>query len=169
MPLFTVIGAKLTSCFKCYNILVSTVSSMDTIILKHNNIQNIMLCSQQTNYRQARQNKAISFIFMKMSIELEDYKILGKIHYVTANKFRFISTFRPPSAGFIRNWIYMLNDMLRCKHKNEYGQGSYLPRFNKIAPRDSILDGRWTRQPFGLSRVQPIYLSKPLAICRFYV
>ena len=24
--------------------------------------------------------------------------------------------------------------------------------------RDSTLDGRWTRKPFGLSRVQPIYL-----------
>ena len=28
-----------------------------------------------------------------------------------------------------------------------------------MPPRDSTLDGRWTRKPFGLSRVQPIYLS----------
>ena len=28
----------------------------------------------------------------------------------------------------------------------------------RLPPRDSTLDGRWTRKPFGLSRVQPIYL-----------
>ena len=27
-------------------------------------------------------------------------------------------------------------------------------------PREQTLDGRWTRKPFGLSKVQPIYLSK---------
>ena len=26
----------------------------------------------------------------------------------------------------------------------------------RLPPRDSTLDGRWTRKPFGLSRVQPI-------------
>ena len=31
----------------------------------------------------------------------------------------------------------------------------------RLPPRDSTLDGRWTRKPFGLSRVQPIYLSIP--------
>ena len=31
----------------------------------------------------------------------------------------------------------------------------------RLPPRDSTLDGRWTRKPFGLSRVQPIYLSVP--------
>ena len=31
----------------------------------------------------------------------------------------------------------------------------------RLPPRDSTLDGRWTRKPFGLSRVQPIYLNVP--------
>ena len=31
----------------------------------------------------------------------------------------------------------------------------------RLPPRESTLDGRWTRKPFGLSRVQPIYLSIP--------
>ena len=31
----------------------------------------------------------------------------------------------------------------------------------RLPPRDSTLNGRWTRKPFGLSRVQPIYLSIP--------
>ena len=31
----------------------------------------------------------------------------------------------------------------------------------RLPPRDSTLDGGWTRKPFGLSRVQPIYLSIP--------
>ena len=35
---------------------------------------------------------------------------------------------------------------------------SYLTR---LPPRDSTLDGRWTRKPIGLSRVQRIYLSIP--------
>ena len=35
---------------------------------------------------------------------------------------------------------------------------SYLTR---LPPRDSTPDGRWTRKPFRLSRVQPIYLSIP--------
>ena len=35
---------------------------------------------------------------------------------------------------------------------------SYLTR---LPPSDSTLDGRWTRKPFGLSSVQPIYLSIP--------
>ena len=34
-------------------------------------------------------------------------------------------------------------------------------RPQRLPPRDSTLDGRWTRKPFGLSRVQPIYLSIP--------
>ena len=34
-----------------------------------------------------------------------------------------------------------------------------LTRFNKFPPKESTLDGRWTRKPFGLSRVQPIYLN----------
>ena len=29
----------------------------------------------------------------------------------------------------------------------------------RLPLRDSTLDGTWTRKPFGLSRVQPIYLS----------
>ena len=39
-----------------------------------------------------------------------------------------------------------------------------------LPPGESTLDGRWTRKPFGLSRVQPIYLYMYLAdcICRFY-
>ena len=32
---------------------------------------------------------------------------------------------------------------------------------SRLPPRDSTLDGRWTRKPIGLSRVQPIYLSIP--------
>ena len=32
---------------------------------------------------------------------------------------------------------------------------------SRLPPRESTLDGRWTRKPFGLSRVQPIYLSIP--------
>jgi hypothetical protein len=31
----------------------------------------------------------------------------------------------------------------------------------RLPRRDSTLDGGWTRKPFGLSRVQPIYLSIP--------
>ena len=31
----------------------------------------------------------------------------------------------------------------------------------RLPPRESTLDGRWTRKPFGLSRVQTIYLSIP--------
>ena len=31
----------------------------------------------------------------------------------------------------------------------------------RLPPRESTLDGRWTRKPFGLSRVQPTCLSIP--------
>ena len=31
----------------------------------------------------------------------------------------------------------------------------------RLPPRGSTLGGRWPRKPFGLSRVQPIYLSIP--------
>ena len=31
----------------------------------------------------------------------------------------------------------------------------------RLPPRESTLDDRWTRKPFGLSRVQPIYLNVP--------
>ena len=34
-----------------------------------------------------------------------------------------------------------------------------LPDLTRLQHRESTLDGRWTRKPFGLFRVQPIYLS----------
>ena len=34
-----------------------------------------------------------------------------------------------------------------------------LPDLTRLPPRESTLDGRWTRKPFGLSRIQPICLS----------
>ena len=35
------------------------------------------------------------------------------------------------------------------------------PSLTRLPPRESTQDGRWTRKPFGLSRVQPIYLNVP--------
>ena len=35
-------------------------------------------------------------------------------------------------------------------------------------PRDSTLHGRWTRKPYGLSRVHPIYLSIPTQVGLWY-
>ena len=49
----------------------------------------------------------------------------------------------------------------------EYGRiryftiNTHISTLTRLPPRDSTLDGRWTRKPFGLSRVQPIYLSIP--------
>ena len=31
----------------------------------------------------------------------------------------------------------------------------------RLPPRESTLDGRWIRKPFGVSRVYPIYLNVP--------
>ena len=46
---------------------------------------------------------------------------------------------------------------------------SFIVSFNltRLPFSDSTPDGRWTRKPFGLLRVQPIYLNIPLDICRF--
>ena len=38
-------------------------------------------------------------------------------------------------------------------------QPLHMKDLTRLPPRESTLDGRWTRKPFGLSSVQPIYLS----------
>ena len=60
-------------------------------------------------------------------------------------------------------WVMFTESVLYAV--SVWGFNKILTRFNKILtrlpPRDSTLDGRWTRKPFGLSRVQPTYLSIP--------
>ena len=57
----------------------------------------------------------------------------------------------------------LLDGLCRLREDRDYTTGEKLTWFflTGLPPRDSTLDGRWTRKPFRLSRVHPIYLSIP--------
>ena len=56
------------------------------------------------------------------------------------------------AVGYMRSGEYVRSAQARRR-----------PRTNltRLPPRDSTLDGRWTRKPFGISIIQPIYLPRP--------